>query len=283
MARKTAKQKGDALEHAVATIERSILRPVDNATMECKKVIKVAGVTHEIDLFVMIDVAPHYRSVFIFECKNWAVPVGKNEIVVFSEKINVSNAARGFFVAQRFTADAKAQADKDKRITLLTVDEHDPLLLAPHYASRGYETTFAGVRFNITAFDGSRLFNAPQTTPVSIWGIQTVTATLLYVWAHEALKKASTLLTNEKEPGEHCLAFPFEHNFAEGEMEVLGKNVRNVVGVGLFNVFVAPQQIAYSFDIKPRGKVISFTPARLPGNVEMRSNFIVRYKEDAAR
>jgi hypothetical protein len=126
----TPQNKGDALENAVAAIEKVILessagmgrKPI----IEKRKIITVAGVRHEIDIFVTAELAPGYRPTFIFECKNWKEAVGKNEIIVFSEKIDVSSATSGCFVAKSYTSDAVSQAKRDPRITLLLAAEHDP-------------------------------------------------------------------------------------------------------------------------------------------------------------
>jgi hypothetical protein len=120
----TPQVKGNALEDAVHLIERTILQnnPATKdavITIEPKKIIIRDGVKHEIDIFITIDNGKGYESIFIFECKNWEKAVGKNEIVVFSDKINAVQAQKGFFIAKSFGKYAVAQAKKDKRIELL--------------------------------------------------------------------------------------------------------------------------------------------------------------------
>lgn len=127
----TSQAQGDALETAVRAIEAAILRTFpgyteDTFKIEGKKIIRHEGVRHEIDLHVTIDAQHGYSAAFIFECKNWKEKVGKNEIIIFSEKIAATNAQRGFFVAKSYTADAAAQAAKDSRMELLTAEELDP-------------------------------------------------------------------------------------------------------------------------------------------------------------
>jgi hypothetical protein len=127
----TPSEKGNALENAVGVIEHCILQTSPSLKektflIENKKIIVVGSVHHEIDIFVTIDPGPGYKSFFIFECKNWQDAVGKNDIVIFSEKIDVSQAQHGYFVARSFTKDARAQAAKDPRMTLLLASEHDP-------------------------------------------------------------------------------------------------------------------------------------------------------------
>src|SRR5260370_22310207 len=125
----TPQDKGDALESAVAAIEEVILQSSvgmgRKPIVEKKKIIIVNEVRHEIDVYVTADLAPGYKPVFIFECKNWKEAVGKNEIIIFSEKIDVSGATSGCFVAKSFTSDAVSQAKQDPRITLLLASEYD--------------------------------------------------------------------------------------------------------------------------------------------------------------
>jgi len=120
----TPLEKGNALEAAVLAIEELILRVSPNVKektylIESKKIVSVGGVRHEIDIFVTFELGPGYKPVFIFECKNWKEAVGKNEIIIFSKKIDISHATSGCFVAKAYTSDAVSQAKMDPRITLL--------------------------------------------------------------------------------------------------------------------------------------------------------------------
>jgi Restriction endonuclease len=122
----TPHEKGNLLELAVHAIEAAILRasPSYNEKtfrIEMKKIITVNGVRHEIDIFVSVDIGSGYEAVFIFECKNWEDKVGKNDLIVFTEKIKATQAQKGFFVARSFTRDAEAQAGLEPRIELLRV------------------------------------------------------------------------------------------------------------------------------------------------------------------
>jgi hypothetical protein len=87
----TAQEKGDSLERAVRAIEDSILRLEPDFKegvfrIESKKVVRVEGVRHEIDLHVTAAHSTGYEATFIFECKNWEAKVGKNEIIVFPRR-----------------------------------------------------------------------------------------------------------------------------------------------------------------------------------------------------
>jgi hypothetical protein len=125
----TPLEKGDQLEAAVELIERAILKSAptyaeDSMLIEPKKFVSVSGVRHEINIFVTVRVASGYEAIFIFECKNWANPVKKNEIIIFSEKIEAVQAQKGFFVAREFSKDAVAQSGKDQRVTLLRFSDN---------------------------------------------------------------------------------------------------------------------------------------------------------------
>jgi hypothetical protein len=125
----TSDEKGAALERAVAMIESTILERNPelrghNFSIECRKTIVFRGVKHEIDIFVTIPRGDGYDSVFIFECKNTAENVGKNDIVLFTEKINATCAARGFVVAMGFGEYARAQAEQNPRIVLVEASEN---------------------------------------------------------------------------------------------------------------------------------------------------------------
>ena len=118
--------KGMALERSVESIEKLILnsdpsiKDTSTFNIERDKKVIVEGVMHEIDIYVEIQHSHGYDSKYIFECKNWDKnSVGKNEIIVFSAKINALNASKGFFIATSFSRYAQEQAKQDERIILL--------------------------------------------------------------------------------------------------------------------------------------------------------------------
>ncbi len=121
---KTAHEKGTELEQAIGAIERSILHANPHLseksyTIDFRKIIVVDGVKHEIDVWIEFDIADGYKSIFIFEARNWDKTVGKDHIIVFSAKITAANAQSGFFVAKSTSKYAKAAAKNDKRIRIL--------------------------------------------------------------------------------------------------------------------------------------------------------------------
>jgi hypothetical protein len=106
---------------------------------------------------------------------------------------------------------------------------------------------------------------------------------LLDCLANEATRGYSiNEAAREQEPGEHQVAFAFEREFADGELEIFGKNVQKISGGGDFTVFIFDQVIEYSFDVKSRGRVIRFAPVHLPGGDVMNSKIVITYKEETS-
>src|SRR6266446_6691895 len=123
-----AQLKRSAPELAVQAIESAILRTFPGYSentfhIETRKIVTADGVRHEIDIWVKVELGTGYDAAFIFECRNWQEKISKNDIIVFSEKIRVTSAQKGYFVARSFTKDAVAQAKKDQRIILLKVND----------------------------------------------------------------------------------------------------------------------------------------------------------------
>jgi hypothetical protein len=280
MSEKTAAQKGNALEQAVKSIEESILRNEPRAgghnfTIECKKVIKVDEVPHEIDVYVTVHFGPNYQSLFIFECKNWVEPIDKNHIIIFSEKISASRAAHGYFVAKAFTAGAKAQAEKDKRITLFTVKEHDPLLLAPSFPQRGITWSLHSVGFTITARDASVLRAPDQSLSATYKGSLTTIGELIKSIGDELIKGMDCdPLINDL--GEHSEYMPFLRKYEPGELEIGAREVDNIQGEVEIKVFIYDEVIDYAFDVATRGRVIQFKPVQHPDGIVSRSRMTIR-------
>lgn len=120
----SSNQKGRSLEKAVSFIQQTILRSNPQLqgtqfTVEANKIIDISGVRHEVDVFVRTLVGSEYESSWVFECKNQKDPVGKNEIIILSEKVNAISATRGFLVAHRITKDAEAQIKLNKRLSFV--------------------------------------------------------------------------------------------------------------------------------------------------------------------
>ena len=125
---------GRALERAVTFIQETILKhdpklKVSDFVIEPDKIVTIAKVRHEIDVYVKTLPNSPYEAISIFECKHWNKPVGKNEIIILSEKVKAASANRGFLVAKEITKHAQAQLDLDNRLRFIkfTEDFFSPL------------------------------------------------------------------------------------------------------------------------------------------------------------
>jgi hypothetical protein len=108
------KKKGDTLEQAVRAIELAILQQspgYNEKTVRIegnKRFKSSAGVPHEVDIWVTVELATGYDATFIFECKNWKRKVVKKEAADFARKVEDAKAQRGFLVAAMLTKGAEA-------------------------------------------------------------------------------------------------------------------------------------------------------------------------------
>jgi hypothetical protein len=69
----------------------------------------------EIDLFVSNLGLPNWGDPILVECKNWSTPVGKNEVVVFIDKLESHLAATGIIIAAHGVTGAE---DRDARLKI---------------------------------------------------------------------------------------------------------------------------------------------------------------------
>jgi hypothetical protein len=120
------KEKGKSLEEAVHAIESFIFASepsLKHSTIvfERNKIVTLKGARSEIDLYANINLGKDYEVIYLFECKNWNKKIGKNEIIVFSEKIRELNAQKGFVMGKEFTKDAIERANQDGRIKIVKV------------------------------------------------------------------------------------------------------------------------------------------------------------------
>ena len=120
--------KGRALEQAVKFIQEAILKESPelkgtNFTIETNVRDKSSGVLHEIDVLVRTHLKTDYEAAWIFECKNWSSPVGKNEVIILAEKVEALRANKGFLVAKSITSEAQAQLQQKPRLEFIRCSE----------------------------------------------------------------------------------------------------------------------------------------------------------------
>jgi len=279
----TPYEKGNALEAAVASIESHILATSPHLRekpflFESKKIINAGGVHHEIDILVTIDLGDGYKSIFIFECKNWAESVGKNEIIVFAEKIGVTQAQHGYFIAKSFTKDAEAQAATNPRITLLRFAEHDPSEMPVPF---GFHTNF------ITAEHAEAIFYArgcthsltdfvdPSTVTAKLQGDVVELRQYLIEWAEEASQRHVLSFRSERAPdGDYVRETESEREFAPGELTLDDRDIERARNSIRYKVTVVRSAIISCFDVESRGRVVSLAPVQIPSGPQMQIRMI---------
>jgi hypothetical protein len=268
--------KGSALENAVAAIEEVILLSSvgmgRNPIVEKRKIITVNGVRHEIDVYVTADLAPGYKPVFIFECKNWKEAVGKNEIVVFSEKIDVSRATSGCFVAKSYTSDAVNQAKLDPRITLLLAAEHDAGVGKEvfQFFTRTPQMTLLEVTMfkrGSTGLDPKPI--SPADSVLECFGQRVNFQAQLNFWSLNVCESDLMAFFEDPVPaGIYHRTVDGELNFGPAEIFVDHKEVEKLAFHVEYKVIVTQVPVASYFEVKSRGRCITFAP-QLIGNDTM--------------
>lgn len=269
----TPAEKGNALEIAVAAIERHILTTSpglreDTFAIESKKVICVGGVHHEIDIFVTIDPARGYKSVYIFECKNWTDAVGKNDVMIFSGKIDAAQAQHGYFVAKSFTKDAEAQAKQDPRMTLLTVVEHDPTGMPVPFDFHVVHTEIHSVAANC-----QRLESASSELVLDVTKVDTKLNDnsvnlneYLMKWAQEICHESMRAFPSGRlSEGVYERTADATRQFAVGELLLDGLSMKSVALSVSFKINVFRPRVISHFDVVTRGRVSNLTPLAFAG------------------
>ena len=282
MANPTPFEKGNALEDAVRAIETAIIRSFPGYSegafrIEGKKIVTVNGVRHEIDINVTASLGPGYGATFIFECKNWQEKVGKNEIIVFSEKVKATDAQRGFFVAKSFTADAVAQAKQDSRLELLVASELDPsAVMVP----AGFHSIQLGQTDGRVLMRGLNKNDSGAAKPVDIATAACVmngTSIDLGRYINEWLDQARHERCNHfpsglVDPGEHILEFSAERTFDIGQAVVNGNSVRAMELTGSVHVQVTKAVVVSAFEVESRGRFIT---VQIDGPIaQMKAEFV---------
>ena len=280
MPTRNPRKKGDALEDAVHAIETAILQQAPGyATgtfkIQGKRIFNAAGVQHEVDIFVTASLPAGYDATFAFECKNWSSKVGKNELIVFSEKISAIGAHRGFFVAAAFTKDAKAQAAKDPRIQLLTANHFEPVtrVVFPQFHMRHIGAT--SVQVTIRGFGRKR-----NTRTVNLAGhilsirgatqpIEGYVQTLIAEFRETHVNQLSTDKLNE---GCQSVTFEGEVNFSKGEAFLDDKPIQSIRIQGTTELSVALASVLSVYEVQTRGRLIVIGASA--GGIEMRAEVV---------
>jgi len=275
-----SQEKGNALEKAVRLIEGAIIHSFPGYSestfrIEGKKIVVVDGVRHEVDVYVLASLGRGYESPFIFECKNWEEKVGKNEIIILSEKVKVLGAQRGFFVAKSYTADAIAQAALDPRIELLTAAELDPATVAVPAGVHLVQTGETHGKAVIRNKGSGKRETVPMDLEAASFELQGETTDLSkYVrsWIEKAREERCRSFPSLTLDGEHTLEFKETRTFQQGEAVVNGKPVAAIDLEGTVKVQVFRAVVVSAFEVTTRGRLISVEIAG--SQVELLAEFV---------
>jgi hypothetical protein len=277
--------KGNILEDAVHAIESAILQSSpalssNTFAIQSKKRVTVEGVRHEIDIYVEIDIATGYKAIYIFECKNWQETVGKNEVIVFSEKVDALQAQKGFFVAKSFSKDAIAQAKKDPRIEPLIATEHNfaetPRPFDFHTIINEKEKSVSSVEFR------GATANAAAAVPIAWEAQATLNGTpidlRMYVeeWVGRIMdENLRHFPSNALSDGVYERTETSGKTFENGELVINGQEIRSATLNTKFFVRVLRPTILSHFEVATRGRVISFAPITIGNDGSVQTTLIL--------
>lgn len=254
---------GRDLENAVRLIEQLVLAshgiPGGKITIELRKRVVTDGVTDEIDVYVKVDTAPGYESLFLFECKDRKEPADKGDVEILEGKVSRLGAARGFLIARKFATGAEALAKKYPNIQLLTASE-------------------APVSSIFTSLEFSGFHPVDFTSEIRPGGGWTLEATAVFRGKATNLAEVLEILSFEAAgrrvldepwppPGE-MREFSCGQTFLMklGELSVDGQAIASVSEVGRVEfIGLAPSRII-GFDVEARGRVVQVSCRTPDGN-----------------
>lgn len=258
---------GKNLEQAAEAIESLLLQQNSDLSgltieVQARRRERIAGVLHEFDLWVSVETV----GIFLVECKDWAKPVGKNEIIIFAEKLRATGALGGYVVARSFTADAKAQAKLAKNLRLeIARTELKSLVELPQYHAvfNTIITDLSSVALTV----GSQ--SAP-TTRIFVWkGNRLTIDELSHLLLEEALTERMSIEPTASKPnGKYRLEFRKERKFDVAEIMCGLSLVRSASLHLVFDVEVEHPLLVWQFAIAERGVAVKYLTTRPEGTIE---------------
>lgn len=267
-------KKGHELETAVKFIQETVLKndPKYAGTefsIEMNKIVNVLGVRHEIDVYVKTLPDSRFEAAWIFECKDWKKPVGKNEVIVLACKVEAMKANRGFLVARRFTKDAKAQALQDTRLGLVPCTDKFPTLVNMELIHSLHN--LLPIRVSI------RERGAPQKpNPVELeWEelVCRMNGQSIDFWSYIGKHIDQCILEDQHEnaakyrfESTHFGARNLRIDFREGELLINEMDVEFIFVSVQFWVTVKSHKVISKFELKDQGRYFSFEPVDDPAS-----------------
>lgn len=276
-------EKGRVLEDAVASIEGAILKSFPDCAektyrVECRKLVTVRDVTHEIDVWVEIDLGKGYASRFIFECKNWSTPVGKNEVIILAEKVRAVSAQRGYLVAPSITADAAAQIATDDRLEFVEAAEV-PLQALDEFLGGfhtvGIEQELAEIHCKVHAPDLDKEELPLAEVQATLGGEALNFKDYFYRWLIELSQGAVNRFPSGRAPiGIHPIETQDTRSYQRGEMTLNGQDVAELHLSVKIRLHVTRPRVVSGFDVHTRGRACTLEPIPVPGGGTLHMTFI---------
>lgn len=262
-------EKGDSLENAVKLIIEAVLESDpkfkgQKFTIATKVRDMSSGVPNEIDVLVTSSPGTDYASKFIFECKNWKAPVGKDVIQLVSKVVEEVGATRGFVVARSITKYARDQIEKEPRVRFVRCSDD---FLSPFSSAELIHTeldTFPPrviVKWRTFSSGDTSLKFDPITTVCHLDSLPV--NFLMYVHSQlaettvEARKQNPSKFNNQ---GTHWIMLKQEIRYAEKEFQIHGLDVETLTIP--FHAFVKCQRrkLVSKFELEDRGQAFTFEP-----------------------
>jgi hypothetical protein len=249
---------GRNLEAAAEAIERLLL--AHRAELEGQEIVVtprkrqvINGVLHEFDLWISAGQA----GLFLVECKDWSEEkVGKDEVIIFTEKLRVTNAIGGYVVARSFTRYAEAQARLWDGLKLQVFNNDlDSLNSLPSYHTVYNEITQG---LNIVLFDsGDEVPNPEQGFLYQ--GRHLSANQMTHDLLHRAInERISTVATGDLPDGPNQFTYDVTYSFEPGELSCDGKQLTTARVRVVFNTTVEHTSYVWHYNLVDRGVSVRY-------------------------
>jgi hypothetical protein len=269
-------RKGRALEDAVGFIQDAVLRsdPTFKGiefTIDTRQTVKVKNVSYEVDVLVKTLLRTQLEATWIFECKNWARPVGRKEIQDLSTRVNALGATKGFIVAKSLSKNAYAQLEQEMRLEFIRCREdfwsplnstelihttHDLLPIGVLIKERGVPTIPSPARLDF------------RNLNCSLNG-----KTIDFV--HYVHTQMDQMIAEDR--NQHLSQYFFEGNhwgestgllkYSLGELMIDAMDVEYITIPLRFFITIRKRRIVSKFELEARGRAFNFEPIEgiIPG------------------
>lgn len=263
------RKKGTDLEEAVELIRKSILRfdpkfKGARFTVERRKIINVSGARHEVDVFVQTHPDSDLAATFIYECKDWAEPVGIEAVHVLANKVETLQASRGFLVARQLTKDAQALLDANPKLRYIRCSSQfaGPLNTV---------TLCHSVRDPIARTVSLRFRGIPPSEHPSKleWQGKTcrfknhdtdLQAVIEPYFDELVAEDSGQNAAKYSQEGTHPSTIAGRLEFQPGELLFDGMDVEYLEIQGHYHITVTRQQPRFKFELDQQGRAIAFEP-----------------------